>query len=165
MISWRSIEQDLAPDYESPPEFDEHASGMHRLRGLVMAQGAETEAVLGQILVELEPTVDLGKLTAGGLLRRVRDRLPPATDTDLDSSLDEIGAAIEARNRAVHADVTIGSMWAPYATGGGEHVPVISFMGNEPYDEADLRTDLILQQQATLVAVRLLLSLRASRRP
>lgn len=128
---------------------------MHRLRGLVMAQGAETEAVLGQILVELEPTTDLGKLTARRLLGRVRDRLAPAAGSDF-RFVREIGAAIEARNRAVHADVTIGSTWAPYTTGGEEHVPVIRFVGNEPYDETDLRRDLILQQQATVVAVRLL---------
>jgi hypothetical protein len=62
---------------------------------------------------------------------------------------------VKRRNHAVHPPVTIGSDWMPYATGGGEWVPMISFMSNDCYDEADLRRDLALQQEATAAAVRL----------
>jgi hypothetical protein len=47
----------------------------------------------------------------------------------------------------------------PYATGGGEWVPVITLMGGEVHDESDLRGDLASQQDATCEAVRILRAL------
>lgn len=158
VVSWRAIHQELAPDLDGEPEFAELAAEMYRLRGLVMAQGAETEAVLGQILSMLDPSTELDTRTAGQLLKVLRQRLPSDFRSRWDAALDEIWRAIKSRNRVVHADVTIGSTWVPYATGGGEYAPVISLMGGDDYSEAELRGDLVLQQEATVLAVRLLLA-------
>ncbi|WP_326557131.1 hypothetical protein [Micromonospora sp. NBC_01796] len=44
--------------------------------------------------------------------------------------------------------------------GPGDWVPVISTMGDNAYDESDLRSDLTAQQDATTAAVIMLHSLR-----
>lgn len=160
VVSWRAVQEDLVPDLFQEPEFAELAAELHRLRGLVMAQGAETEAVLGQIVLELDPDTELTRQTAGQLLRLLRRLLPSAVRSHWDAALTDIDRAIKCRNRVVHADVTIGSTWVPYATGGGEFVPVISLMKGDDYDETDLRRDLVLQQEATIAAVRMLLALQ-----
>lgn len=46
-VSWHSVWDRLYPEYMDAPHDDAAASEMHRLRGLVMAQCAETETVLG----------------------------------------------------------------------------------------------------------------------
>ena len=65
-----------------------------------------------------------------------------------------IEEAIRRRNRLVHDTVTIGYSWLDYATGGGEHVQVISLLGDEDIDEFDLRNILEQQKEATQFAVR-----------
>lgn len=162
-VSWLTVRDELAPDRVHPDDFepphdDDAAREMHRLRGLVMVQASETEAVLGEILVRIEPGADI-KRPAGALLSDIRKRLPECGESDFHPQLDLIGQAIARRNDAVHRSVTIGSSWAPHETGSGEWVPVISLMGDEAYDETDLRDDLALQQEATIAAVRILLHL------
>jgi hypothetical protein len=158
VVSWRAIYDELEPDLDTEPEFAELAAEMYRLRGLMMAQGAETEAALGQVLGVLDPSTSAPTRTAGQLLNVLRKRLPPDLRSQWDSALNDIERAIKSRNRVVHADVRIGSSWVSYATGGGEYVPVIGLMGGDDYSEADLRGDLLLQQEATVLAVRLLLA-------
>ena len=140
------------------PHDDSGAAEMHRLRGLVMAQAAETEAVLGKILRCLDPEKRTN-VPSGVLLRGIRSLLSDQQTSDWAARLAMIEDAIERRNRVVHDPVVVGSSWAPYATGGGEWVAVISFMGDEMYDDHDLRGDLALQQEATCEAVRVLRAL------
>ena len=64
--------------------------------------------------------------------------------------------AIKRRIRVVHDCAHIGSVWRDYATGGGEWVPVMSFLGTEEYGEHDLVDDLALQQDATGQAVHMI---------
>jgi hypothetical protein len=164
-VSWRTIFQDLDPDPDGVPAFDHEAADIHRLRGLVIAQFAETEAVLERIMATLDPTLDLQNLMAGKLFRLLKKQLPTALKISWQGGLRTISEAIKARNRAVHADVEIGFSWQPYSTGGGEHVPVISLMGGELYDEQDLRNDFGLEQHATEVAVGLLIAVQRAQRP
>jgi hypothetical protein len=120
-----------------------------------MAQAAETESVLGQILKRLDSSVKVNR-PAGNLLRDVRSKLNKI-DLELhEHDLGIVGAAIRRRNRVVHSEVTIWSTWAPYATGGGEWVPAISLLGADECNESDLMKDLVLQQEATAAAVRIL---------
>lgn len=72
VVSWETIWDKLFPEDAGDPHDDVAAAEMHRLRGLVMAQGAETEAVLGAIVKCLDPTADIERRTAGQLLRDVR---------------------------------------------------------------------------------------------
>lgn len=69
VVSLRAVYDELEPDVEREPEFAEHATEIHRLQGLVMAQAAETEAALGQALGILDPSSDARTRTAGQLLR------------------------------------------------------------------------------------------------
>jgi hypothetical protein len=158
VVSWRAIQQELGRGLDGGPEFEELAAETHRLRGLVMAQGAETDAVLGQILSTLDPSKAWDTRPAGQLLKDLRDRLPAELGPQWDAALNEISRAIKSRNRAVHADVIIGSTWVPHGTGGEEDVPVITLLGGDDYSAAELRGDLVLQQEATVLAVRLLLA-------
>lgn len=158
VVSWRTVLQELEKDFGGEPEFEHIAGELYRLRGLVMAQCAETEAVLGQILGVLDPSAAPDTRTAGQLLSALEQRLPAGLRSRWAPALVDIREAIRSRNRVVHADVTIGSSWVPYATGGGEYVPVISMMGHDAYDQSDLLRDLVLQQKATVLAVRLLLA-------
>jgi hypothetical protein len=133
---------------------------MNRLRGLVIVQASWTEAVLGQILRHLLPSANIEGHTAGQLLAKVRRALAnlPAIGCN---TLDLIDKAIKRRNRAVHDTVTIGYSWAPFSGSGGDGdwVPVISLLGSEECSEADLRSGLALQQEATVAAVQLLIAL------
>lgn len=142
---------------ETPPN-DSDTAEMNRLRGLVIAQASETEVVLGQILRHFSPSVNTNR-PAGTLLYEVRlvlANLPGISCTD---TLDLIRQAIERRNRVVHDTVTIGSVWTPFSESDGEWIPVISLQGLELCDEADLRSDLALQQKATVAAVHLQVAL------
>ncbi len=76
VVSWRTILQELNPDIGPEPEFSHAADDMNRLRGLIMAQCGETEAVLGLILAKVVPTIDPERKTAGQLLECVRQNLP-----------------------------------------------------------------------------------------
>lgn len=162
VVSWVTVWNELYPEESYDPHDDQHAFDIHRLRGLVMAQAAETEAVLGMILLALDPNQRIDR-PGGHLLRSVRQRLSAQAKSAWPHSLDLIDKAIKRRNRVVHDSVQIGSTWLPYRTGdGGEWVPVISLMGGNECDENDLREDLALQQQATCEAVRILYALRTA---
>ncbi|GAA4219473.1 hypothetical protein GCM10023075_03590 [Streptosporangium album] len=130
---------------------------MHRLRGLIIAQAAEVEDVLGAILDHLDPSTVRRRRTAGQRLREIEARLSAGDRDAWADTLDLLDHAIKARNHAAHNTVDIGSVWRDYATGdGGEWVPVVSTMGDELYDKQDLQRDLALQQEVTVEAVRLL---------
>lgn len=157
-ISWRTVWNELVPDPEEAPHDDALAADMHRLRGLVMAQACETEAVLGAILRHFNMAANVER-PAGLLLREVRQMPDAYTRHGWSDALNFIKQAIDCRNRAVHGSVEIGSVWRDYQAGGGVWVSVISLMGGEMYDEEDLLRDLALQQEATIAAVHLLYSL------
>jgi hypothetical protein len=163
VVSWRAVLDELQQDFSGPPEFEHLADELYRLRGLVMAQCAETEAILGQVLDVLDHSAVRDNRTAGQLLNMVEQRLPADLQPRWAPALADIREAIRSRNRVVHADVSIGSSWAPYATGGGEYVPVISMMGADAYDGSDLLRDLVLQQESTVLAARLLLAVQERR--
>ena len=154
-VSWTTVWDVLYPEDAGDPHDDQAAAEMHRLRGLVMAQAAETESVLGQILKRLDPRVKVRR-PAGNLLRDVRTKLNKIDLERHERNLATVDAAIRRRNRVVHSVVTIGSSWVSYSTGGGEWQPVISLLGTDEYNESDLMQDLVLQQQATAAAVRVL---------
>jgi hypothetical protein len=161
-VSWLTIWNDAYPDQAFDPHDDHAATEMHRLRGLVMAQAAELEAALGEVIVGLNPSSDPRRRTAGRLLREVREALPADLAADWEEPLHFISGAINRRNHSVHQTVRIGSVWRDYATGdGGEWVPVVSTMGQEDYGEMELLDDLTLQQRATVTAVDLLQTVRA----
>ena len=155
VVSWRTVWNDLYPDPEEAPHDADLAAEMHRLRGLVMAQACETEAVLARILRHLSPSAAIER-PAGVLLTDVRRLLSAPAEQELSAALDLIDQAVQCRNRAIHGPVWIGSVWEKHGFGAGQWVPVISLMGAEAHDESDLRDDLVLQQQATTTAVRLL---------
>lgn len=161
-VSWSTILQDLFPMAMDEPHDDECASEMHRLRGLVVAQAAETEDVLGRILRVLDSTVRLDR-PAGVLFRAIKAQLTNEECFRHANDLQILADAIKSRNRAVHSSVTIGSSWRDYAAGGGEWVPVISFLGDELCDESNLLRDLADQQQATMAAVRIFKDVAAQR--
>ncbi|MGH3887988.1 MAG: hypothetical protein ACRDSZ_15755 [Pseudonocardiaceae bacterium] len=160
VVSWQTVWDHLYLEYDADPHDGAAAAEMHRLRGLVMAQCAETEAVLRLIGKRLDPPADMERRMAGQLLKDVRRLLSAHSDARWEEYLLAVDRAIKRRNHAVHSSVTIGSSWAPYVTGGGEWVPVISLMGGGEYDEMDLRRDLALQQEATIAAVRLFYSIQ-----
>jgi hypothetical protein len=148
----------LSPEYDEPSGHWD-AAEMNRLRGVAIVQAAETEAVLAQILRILDPSADR-TLMAGPLLRAVRKQLDAQTLDRWSQALDVIKEAINRRNRLVHDTVQVGYSWREYATGGGEHVPVISLLGNEDRDEVDIQKDLNLQRRATRDAIEVLHYLR-----
>ena len=149
VVSWQTVWGRLYPDDAGDPHDDAAAAEMHRLRGLVAAQCAEIEAVLGMIVKRFRPQARIEKRTAGQLLKDAR-RLPSTEHADAyESDLSLIEQAVDRRNHAIHSPVTIGSSWQPYGTMDGEWIPVISLMNGEPYDESDLRRYLSLQQAAT----------------
>jgi hypothetical protein len=155
VVSWTTVWDALYPEDGGDPHDDQAAAEMHRLRGYVMAQAAETESVLGQILKRLDSRVNVHR-PAGNLLRDVRTKLNEVVAERHGHDLGVVDSAIRQRNRVVHSVVTIGSSWVPYSTGGGEWQPVISFLGADECDESVLRQDLVLQQEATAAAVRVL---------
>lgn len=156
VISWQNVWDRLYPGDAGDPHDDSAAAEMHRLRGLVAGQCAEIEAVLGMIVKRFRPHAHIEKRTAGQLLNEARRLLNAEYADTHKSDLNIIGQAVDRRNNAIHSPVTIGSSWVPYDIMDGEWIPVISIMNDEPYDEADLRRDLALQQEATVAAVRLL---------
>lgn len=156
VVSWRTIDQNLDADTGSHPDYTGPAAEMNRLRGLIVAQCGETEAVLGLVLGEIAPTISIERKTANQLLRCVRKNLPQEISDHWKSKLDDIEAANGLRNHAVHADVHIGSTWVEYQTGGGHYEPAISLMRSGEYNESDLRRDLAAQQCSTIAAVHLL---------
>ncbi|WP_326557132.1 hypothetical protein [Micromonospora sp. NBC_01796] len=118
-MSWQTVWNELYPDTAYDPHDDFQARDMHRLRGLVMAQGAETEAALGAIARHLDPLTDLKKATGGQLAQMIRRRLARESVGDWTETLDLIDLAVTRRNHAVHTTVQIGSVWREYATGDG----------------------------------------------
>jgi hypothetical protein len=147
---------------EAPPNEADMAE-MNRLRGLVIVQASEIEAVLSKILRHFSPSANTDRPpTARELLEKVRPVLANLFGISCTDTLDLIDRAIKRRNRVVHDTVTIGSVWVPFWENDGEWVPVISLLGLELCDETDLRSDLALQQKATVAAVHLLVALTAS---
>lgn len=159
-LSDEDVEHDVPDSWREAPVRDDLAAEMHRLRGLVMAQGTETETVLRRVVAHLNPDANVEKSTAGRLVQDVRRLLSDEDEQHWEYELCGIEEAVERRNHAVHSKVSIGSVWRDYATGGGERVPVISLLGDEVYDEADLLEDFGLQQAATRFAVEILLYLQ-----
>ena len=162
VVSWTTVWNALYPEEADDPHDDEAAAEMHRLRGLIMAQAAETEDVLGHILRVLDAKAKIDQ-SAGRLLRDIMKRLGDGRDAEYEQDLNAVDTAIKRRNFSVHSAVTIGSIWVSYSTGGGEWQPVISLMGGDVYDEVNLREDLACQQEATAAAVRVLRALSAGR--
>jgi hypothetical protein len=156
IVSWQTVWDDLYPNEAGDPHGDATAAAMHRLRGLIMAQGAEIEAAIGALVKRLSPDARIDGRTAGWLLKEVKRLLSAHHVHTYSNELRIIGTAINRRNHAVHSPVIIGFSWRDYSTGGGEWVPVISLMNDATYDEADLLHDLALQQQGTTAAVHLL---------
>lgn len=138
------------------PHDDEQAAEMQRIKGLVIAQAAEVEVALEQIAKRLEPTPAVGYRTMGRLAKDIRRLLDAESAKIWSDQLHIIDQAVKNRNQVAHNPVRIGSSWRDYATGGGEWVAVVSTIGSELYDEYDLRKDLVLQQDATEAAVRIL---------
>jgi hypothetical protein len=159
VVSWHTVWDRLYPEETDALHDDDEAAAMHRLRGLVMAQGAEIEAVLGLIVQHLDPSADVERRSAGQLLKKIPGLLQAHASATSQADLDLIKQAIERRNHAVHSAVMIGSSWMPYSTGRGEWTPVISLMRDGEYTEPDLLDDLALQQEATAAAVGILRSL------
>lgn len=162
VVSWKTVWQRLYPSDEGESHDDEAASEMHRLRGLVIGQAAETEFVLGQILCLLDPAAKIDR-PSGSLLYDIRAKLDPDDATRCDGDLQTVDDAIKRRNRVVHSVAAIGSVWVSYARGwGGEWVPVISILGYDEYNESDLMSDLVSQQQATVAAIQVWRGLEAA---
>ncbi|MET8759863.1 hypothetical protein [Lentzea sp. NPDC004782] len=135
---------------------------MQQLRGLIMVQAAETEAVLGRILCVLDPQENPGRMMAGALLKKIWDKLCDRDKVAFQSHVRQIRKAQARRNHAVHNRVDTGYSWVNYAGGGGEWVPVITTMGVEACDEQELSHDLALQQTSTVVAIKMLHALSCS---
>lgn len=161
VVSWKTIDAMIDPDLDDPREVkqwhhnDAEAAEMNRLRGLVVAQAAETETVLGVLLNQLGVPVK-PRTTTGGLLRQLRDKLGADDHHRWAEELALLDTATVRRNRVVHDRTDIGSVRCDYATGGGEWTTVISFLGEQEADEMSLAGELTLQQQATRCAVVLL---------
>lgn len=154
---------DIRDDIYSRPSEDERGeprgydtSGMQRLRGLIVVQAAETEAVLGRILRKVDPQAKPGKKMAGGLLKEIYEKLPGPDKIAWLSHVRQIVRAQWWRNLAVHHTVETGYTWADHATGGGEWVPVVTAMDGELCTERELRGDLALQQTSTVLAIEML---------
>lgn len=159
VVSWEAIEDRLYPGefLDGGPTDGSDADEMQRLRGLVVLQAAETEAVLLAALQSLEiPTTTKkgGVLPASAMLNRLTDVLLDVPDSA--GHVESIRRALEPRNRAVHDRAKIHYAWVQYQTGGGHYEAVASTLGGELYDERSLTYDLALQQVATVAAVRLL---------
>jgi hypothetical protein len=156
-ISWSTVQADLYPHHRPDTAYWDgtEALELNRLRGLVVVQAAETEAVLGMVLSRLDPTARIDQ-PAGLLLQNIRQKIDGFCDTGWLPALDLIEAAVKRRNRVVHDSPTIGRVWREYATGGGEWVHVITQLGDAECDATTLVRDLTLQQNATAAAVELL---------
>jgi hypothetical protein len=162
-VSWRVVREEAYPspdeDYRELGQAhheDADAAEMNHLRGQVMVQASETEAVLGMILRHLDRSATPQGRTLGRLLNDVTRLLGEDADARWSHELETIGQAVERRNRAVHDRVDVGSVWRDYATGGGEWVSSISFLGDDEHSESDLIENLALQQDATRAAVDVL---------
>lgn len=170
-VSWSDAKNHMysLPDEDGRGQPDDSsADEMNRLRGLIMVQAAETEAVLGEVLLHLAPEAKPSKMMAGSLFNAVWDALPDSDRQYWGYELHWIRQAQKLRNRAVHHRPEIGFSWRDYATGGGEWIPVISFLGHEAkksgeknsipktYNEQDLICDLAAQQTAMAFAIEIL---------
>ncbi|WP_410648707.1 hypothetical protein [Amycolatopsis sp. cmx-4-54] len=171
-VSWSDAKNQMYPlpdeDGRGQPD-DSSADEMNRLRGLIMVQAAETEAVLGEVLLHLDPEAKPGKMMAGSLFNAVWDALLDSDRHYWEYELYWIRQAQKLRNRAVHHRPVVGFSWRDYSSGaGGEWVPVISFLGYEAkkpgeksaipkiYNEQDLLGDLAEQQTAMAFAIEIL---------
>lgn len=156
-ISWSTIQADRYPRHRPDIAYWDgtKAAELNRLRGLVVVQAAETEAVLGMILSRLDPAARTDQ-PARRLVHRIRQKIEGFCDTEWPPALDLIDAAAKRRNRVVHDSPTIGRVWRDYSTGGGEWVHVVTMLGDDDCDTGTLVRDLALQQDATAAAVEIL---------
>ncbi|MEU8632552.1 hypothetical protein AB0C38_10315 [Amycolatopsis sp. NPDC048633] len=143
------------------PDEERAEAELNRWRGLVMAQAAEVEAVLGVMVRMLDPNAKVD-IAAGLLLNKLRKLLIPLDFLHEyhDADLDDIARAIKARNKAVHGTARVGYSWVDYQTGGGEWMQVISLVGDQDWSELELRWCLSMQQRAAFDAVYLMDQLR-----
>ncbi|TCO49676.1 hypothetical protein EV192_11442 [Actinocrispum wychmicini] len=156
-VYWRSSEDGRG----DPGGYD--TSDMQRLRGLIMVQAAETEAVLGRILCKLDTQASPGKMMAGVLLKKIWEKLSDPNKITWQSHVCQIRKAQKRRNHVVHNRVDTGYGWVEYATGdGGEWIPFITTMGDELCDGRELSHDLALQQSSTVLAIEILHGLSCS---
>ncbi|MCX4878109.1 MULTISPECIES: hypothetical protein [unclassified Streptomyces] len=156
-IAWSTIQADQYSHHRPDTAYwdGSEATELNRLRGLVVVQAAETEAVLGMILSRLDPAARIDQ-PARWLVQNIRQKIDGFCDTEWPPALDLIEAATKRRNRVVHDSPTIGRVWREYATGGGEWVHVVTMLGDDDCDSGTLVGDLALQQDATAAAVELL---------
>jgi hypothetical protein len=160
-VTWREMWKRMYPVQGIMPEDDEpsghtEAAEMNRLRGVAIVQAAEIEAVLAEILTYLDRSAQRAR-PAGALLIAIKKLLDAQTLDFWLWAFEAIDEAIRLRNRIVHDTVQIGYSWREFATDdGGHHIPVISLLGDVDRDEQDLRTDLVLLQEATQSAIEVL---------
>jgi len=155
---YRSADDATAEDpYDEGPDEERAEAELNRLRGLVMAQAAEAEAVLGVMVRMLDPDAKVD-IAAGVLLNKLRKLLIPVDFLHEyhDADLDDIARAIKARNKAVHGTARVGYSWVDYQTGGGEWMQVISLVGDQDWGELALRWCLAMQPRAVFDAVYLM---------
>jgi hypothetical protein len=112
VVSWETVWNDLFPHDPHEWHDDVAAAEMHRLRGLIAAQAAETEDVLGRILHNLDASANVER-PAGRILKDVRKRLRERGATQYEQELEVICSAIQKRNHAVHQSVRIGARHQP----------------------------------------------------
>ncbi|MDQ2637675.1 MAG: hypothetical protein M3Y83_12440 [Actinomycetota bacterium] len=157
VISANSIVEDLYPGYFAyagyEPHLDSAAQRMNELRGLILGQCSETERVIRSILTTLK--VDVEARTPAGALRKMLDAYCNEHRAgEFSDEREVIAKAVEIRNRVAHEPLEIGSVWRDLGRGDYQLEPMISLLGGEVYDEADMVNDLAVQQEATRAAVR-----------
>ncbi|MFI1913902.1 hypothetical protein [Nocardia sp. NPDC020380] len=148
--SWRSVwntNYSAEAGYPDSPELD-------RLRGLITAQAAETEQVLGLAVRILDATADLTR-PAESLLDQLR-QLVPDSGVALADDLTLIGKALARRSFAVHAAAAPIPDWPDYGGGAVLWQPVVSTVDDRLYTDDDLHRDFTIQVEATGAAVRIL---------
>lgn len=128
---------------------------MNYLRGLIMVQGTETEAVLKQLVDALNIEMK-GSPTGGKLANALRSTLADHPEANCNAQLEVIDKAVRRRNRSVHDTADVAITWRNYTTGdGGDWIEVDSTLGDISWSENDLRKDLALQQEGTVAALEI----------
>jgi hypothetical protein len=154
VASWYTVWERLYPNLREFHD-DYEAIEMQRLRGLVIAQATEVEDILRTLIKHLDPDGNTPRQMRPAL-EKLEKLLRKMWRNRWERQMAIASKAILARNRAAHSAIVIGSTRVEHADGSpGHHEAVISFMGNEEYDEADLRRDLALQQDATEAIVHI----------
>ncbi|MFI5638293.1 hypothetical protein ACIA8H_12850 [Streptomyces goshikiensis] len=164
VVHWRDVHDELAPPMKpgtggsSPTREHPDAAELHRLRGLIMAQGTETEMVLYAVHDALHDAEFPDYLSARQALRDIRKALKAkGMEAEWSHALKLIGEAMTRRNSAVHQTVEPLFKQPKHEVVDGELHTTTEWrslsLGASSTDE--LRADLALQQHATRAAVRL----------